>query len=58
MKEVRCKFKAHFYISVPEDANADEIEKALSIYIAHIEEIAQDAIALDEYDWEEYNYDI
>ena len=51
MKDVRCAVQAHFYISVPDDATADEIENALSIRIADIEYIAQDAIAIDEYDW-------
>ena len=51
MKDVRCTIQAHFYISVPDNATADEIEDALSIYISDIEYIAQDAIAIDEYDW-------
>lgn len=58
MKEIRCEFQGHFYIEVPDDADPDVIEDALSKYISELETYMDDYAALDEYDWRECNYDV
>lgn len=58
MKDIRCGFKGHFYISIHDEATPDEIEDALSRYIEDLEEYVQDHFALDEYDWRDCNYDV
>lgn len=53
MKEIRCSFTGHFYISVEDDATPDDIENAVGLYVVAIED--EDVLVIDEYDWKEIN---
>ena len=57
MKEIRCEFRGHFYIEVP-DNDLDIVENALGKYISELETCIGDYAAFDEYDWRECNYDV
>jgi len=53
MKEIRCSFTGHFYVSVEDDATPDDIENAVERYVVAIEDV--DVLTIDEYDWNEIN---
>jgi len=42
MKEIRCSFTGHFYVSVEDDATPDDIENAVERYVVAIEDVSLD----------------